>query len=286
MTLPTGNNITFSAINTELGRSATAIITLNDTQVRQLANVLSGAISINNLRGKTWATSFNTSVAGGQINVRSAALTNGWNTYGPVTCTINSNSYSNSTGTPTILITGNFPNGLTLVINSGVYVAGKGGTGGAGSGTGAGAAGIGGGVAISVTSYSGGTLTFVNNGFIGGGGGGGGGGGYFTDKSGSRGGGGGGGGAGLGDGGAGGTAAKGNGSAGAAGTINTAGAGGAAATSAGAGGSGGTLGTSGAAGGTATGAGGAGGGAGAATTGTVAANVVWSVTGTRYGTVG
>lgn len=298
MTLPVGQ-IKFSDVNTELGRALSASINLNDTQVRQLAGILSGTITMNNLRGKTWATSFSTSVAGGQINVRSIALSNGWNTYGPVTCTINSNSYSNSTGTPTILITGNFPTGLTLVINAGVYVVGKGGDAGAGgpSAT-AGSSGSAGGTAILVTGYSGGTLTFVNNGFIGGGGGGGGGGGsaYTNVKNGVNyyGGGGGGGGAGFGSGAAGGGANPSSGSAGGGGSINSPGGGGSpgsgSGVSGGSGGQGGSLGSSGASGAAGSGgsggyAGGGGGAAGAATSGTIAAGVIWSVVGTRYGSI-
>ena len=55
MTLPTiPTSISFSQINVELGLSATATISLNDTAVRNLAAVLTGAISISNLSGKTY----------------------------------------------------------------------------------------------------------------------------------------------------------------------------------------------------------------------------------------
>lgn len=52
-----------SDVNTELGRSATANISLNETAVRTLAGVASGTISMNNLRGKSNAPTF--SPAGG-----------------------------------------------------------------------------------------------------------------------------------------------------------------------------------------------------------------------------
>lgn len=42
-----------SQVNTELGRSATATISLNESAVRSLAGVPSGAISMDNLRGKS-----------------------------------------------------------------------------------------------------------------------------------------------------------------------------------------------------------------------------------------
>jgi hypothetical protein len=291
MTLPSGQ-LSLSGVNGELGLSTSSKISLSDTNVRLLAGKSTGQIGFGDLRGKTWAFSFATSVAGGQINVRSAAVAAGWNQVSPVTCTINSNSYSNSSGTPTVLITGNFPAGLRIVIGSSIYVVGRGGTGGNGGSNGvAGTSAVGGGTAISVTSYSGGTLVFENNGFIGGGGGGGGGGGSYTatDKSGTvyYGGGGGGGGAGFGSGGAAGTGANGNGNAGGTGNISAAGGGGAGSVSSGNGGSGGGLGTGGSNGG-ASGSGAAGGtagGAGAATTGTIVAAVVWAVTGTRYGTI-
>ena len=57
MTLPTGT-ITMGQVNTELGRSATATISLGETAVRALAGVASGAISMNDLRGKSAVTIF------------------------------------------------------------------------------------------------------------------------------------------------------------------------------------------------------------------------------------
>lgn len=52
MVLPTGT-ISMSQVNTELGRSSTASISLGETAVRTLAGVASGAISMNDLRGKS-----------------------------------------------------------------------------------------------------------------------------------------------------------------------------------------------------------------------------------------
>jgi hypothetical protein len=53
MTTPTGQ-ISLSDVNVELGKNATDTISLNDTKVRCLADVPSGAISLNNLKGKTF----------------------------------------------------------------------------------------------------------------------------------------------------------------------------------------------------------------------------------------
>jgi len=52
MTTPTGT-ITAQDINIELSKSPTALMTLNDTDVRDLAGVPSGTISYDDLRGKS-----------------------------------------------------------------------------------------------------------------------------------------------------------------------------------------------------------------------------------------
>lgn len=52
MTLPTGT-ISLAQVNVELGRAANVEINMNEGPVRTLAGVPSGAISMDNLRGKT-----------------------------------------------------------------------------------------------------------------------------------------------------------------------------------------------------------------------------------------
>jgi len=54
MTLPTGQ-ISTSEVNTEMGRTSTASLNLDDTAVRYLAGKPSGMISMDDLRGKTYA---------------------------------------------------------------------------------------------------------------------------------------------------------------------------------------------------------------------------------------
>lgn len=69
MTTPTGT-ISMSDVNAELGKASTALISLNDGDVRNLAGKASGIISMDNLRGKS-AVNYGTvntlslSVAGG-----------------------------------------------------------------------------------------------------------------------------------------------------------------------------------------------------------------------------
>lgn len=53
MTLQSSGAISLSQVNTELGRSSTAAISLGETAVRTLAGVPSGAISMSNLYGKS-----------------------------------------------------------------------------------------------------------------------------------------------------------------------------------------------------------------------------------------
>lgn len=55
MTLPTGQ-ISLSQVNTEIGYPSTQLISLNDTNVRILAQKPSGQISMSDLRGKAWLT--------------------------------------------------------------------------------------------------------------------------------------------------------------------------------------------------------------------------------------
>ena len=128
--------------------------------------------------GAGGASLFKFTISSNQTNadLRTLALSAGWDGVSQPVATIGSGIYvsSNSTGTPALTITGSFPNGVQL-INSG-YIIGMGGAGGAGASqslSGFGSPGGVGGLALSVS-----TAVYINNlGTIGGGGGGGGGGG-------------------------------------------------------------------------------------------------------------
>lgn len=275
-------NVSLNSAQVLYGATSGAQISMDATNIRYLAGIPQSAslsqINMNKLKGAAY---FTKTSAGTAVDVRADCVTAGWNQSGPVWYIINGNTYSGSTGSPALTISGNFPAGIILQIASGVYVVGKGGDGGTGGlGGGAGTTGAAGGVAIAVSSYTGGTLYINNLGTISGGGGGGGAGrgGYYNyatynyiDYRG----GGGGGGTGFGAGGV-------NG--GGTGTISSGGAGGsavagAATVGAANGAAGGGLGSAGTASTYAAG------GAGACTTGTSGV-VTWIATGTRYGTIG
>lgn len=292
MTLPTGT-ISMSQVNTELGYSSNATISLNQTAVRTLAGVPSGTISMNNLRGKSNAFAFTISSNQTNANLRTLAVAAGWDQTKKVAATINSGVYisSNSTGTPALTVTGSFPNGVEL-INNGLII-GMGGSGGGQTivGFGPGVDGNAGGAALS-TSVA---LSVNNAGTIGGGGGGGGASGatYNFDVENQQGwlqGGGGGGRSSAAANSAGGASPYGTGN-GSQGTVSAAGAGGLAPAyvygsygTRGVGGTGGNWGSTGSSG-TMTGPwpGGVGGASGASVSGN--SNITWIATGTRLGPI-
>lgn len=88
MTLPTGQ-ISMSQVNTELGKSSTALITLNDAAVRSLAGKASGAISMNDLRGKSANTVSSLTYNSGGIQTADGTT----NTINLSTGTANANRY-------------------------------------------------------------------------------------------------------------------------------------------------------------------------------------------------
>lgn len=179
------------SINIELGQSATATISLNDSNVRTLLGKASGAISLSDAYGKANQFAFTISSNQTNANLRTLAVNAGWNQSSKVVATISGGVFisSNGTGTPALTVNGSFPGGVEL-INSGTIV-GMGGNGGFGSnGSAVAGSGSAGGLALSVSV----AVSINNAGTIAGGGGGGGGGQAATDYAYSFSGGGGGGG--------------------------------------------------------------------------------------------
>lgn len=182
MTLPVSPNaISFGAISTELGLSATATRTLNDDDGRTLAGAgASGTtISISMFHGKANAFTFTQTISANttDYNLKAAAVTAGWNQTTKLVASITINAgvyvYSTSTGSYAFDTGSTFPVGTTLaLLNNGVII-GKGGTGGNGAAALVAAVGTGAGPSFIARQ----AISVTNNGTIAGGGGGGGGGG-------------------------------------------------------------------------------------------------------------
>ena len=285
MTLPTGT-ISMSQVDTELGSPSTTTISLNQSNVRALAGVPSGAISMSNLQGKSNTFSF--SFAGGtNVNLATVATSNGWPGTAKLIATNTGTITSASTGSYALTLSGSFPGGVQFINNA--LIVGRGGDGGGGGGANGtstpGSPGGAAGPALFVST----PVTITNNSTIAGGGGGGGGGGGAYHNGGS-GGGGGGGGIGNSSGGGGGSSPLSNGNPGGGGTTTAVGGGGSGSGTggyAGAGASGGSYGSTGGTGGqgnvlgSVVSSGGPGGTAGACTQGN--SNITWAATGNRYG---
>jgi hypothetical protein len=134
MTLPSGT-ISLGDVNVELGRSATAEISMNDAALRALAGVASGAIGMSSLQGKANAFAHTISSNQNNLSLRDYMIANGWNGSSAATITVASGVTisATTTGNYAMTISGSFPGGLTL-INSGA-IQGVGGAGGGGTGT-------------------------------------------------------------------------------------------------------------------------------------------------------
>jgi hypothetical protein len=170
-----GGTTTGQSIEIELGQSGTVQASLNDSALRTLAGVASGAISLSNFYGKSNRASlsytFTTSTPNASLNVTSiGGYISGKS---DITVTVNSGVYLYATSTSNYGLTltgGNTGDTITLVNNG--YIMGQGGNGGGNapaSPIGASA----GGPALSLGYNT--TINNTNSGaYIGGGGGGGG----------------------------------------------------------------------------------------------------------------
>jgi len=161
------------SVNVELGRSGTATINMNESAVRTLAGVPSGAISMNNFYGKsnrsTASFTYASNTQQASLNITSLSGYVAGST--DITITVNSGVYlwSDDVAVAGLTLTGGTAGDNVTLVNNG-FIMGRGGDGGYGATTGQT-----GGTALSL-----GFNTTVNNtngsAYIGGGGGGGGGG--------------------------------------------------------------------------------------------------------------
>lgn len=174
MALPVGQ-ISMSQVNTELSIPSTTTITFNQANVRNLAGVPSGAISMANLQGKSAV--FVATISANQTNLDlySYATSVGYSS-GAAQITIAPGVFISSTSTASagLIIPSAFGAGNLTLVNNG-FIAGKGGAGGSAIPGGPptasyGSPGFVGGIAMSIGT----PMIFTNNSFVGGGGGGGG----------------------------------------------------------------------------------------------------------------
>ena len=194
MALPASGAISLSAVNTELGLSATAQITMNDSAVRTLFGQASGAVDMNTGYGKSnrATLSYTFSATTNNASLTLSGLSGYISGKSDVTITVNSGVYlwSSSTSVAGLTVTGTSGDTVKIVNNG--YIMGQGGFGqGFQSGVGSQDTATAGGPAIQANV----PLTIDNtnaSAYIGGGGGGGAGGGSGLTGGGGAGGGGGG----------------------------------------------------------------------------------------------
>lgn len=132
MTTPTGQ-ISLNNVNVELGLSGTTLISMNQTNVRTLAGVPSGAISMQNLQGKSNRVSlsytYSANTANASLNL--SAISGYISGKSDITVTINSGVYlyATSTGGYGLNLSGGTTGDTLTIVNNG-FILGQGGNGG------------------------------------------------------------------------------------------------------------------------------------------------------------
>lgn len=134
MALPSSGDISFNAINVELGLTATAQVSLNDLVVRTLFGVSSGAITMSNGHGKSNRVSasytYTTNTTNASLNITTLSGYVAGKT--DVVITVNSGVYIYATSTANAGLTltgGSAGDTVKLVVNG--FILGQGGDGGA-----------------------------------------------------------------------------------------------------------------------------------------------------------
>jgi hypothetical protein len=165
MALPSSGALSLSDVNTEIGYSPTALVTMNDTNVRTVFGKASGQIDMDSGHGKVWRKVLSSVLSVNTLNASiNVALISGYVAgISDITVTVNAGVYvwSNSTGTPALTMLGGTATDTVKIVNNG-FIMGMGGNGGGGAG----------GPAISLSANT--TIDNTNaSAYIGGGGGGG-----------------------------------------------------------------------------------------------------------------
>ena len=165
MGLPLTGELSLDDVNVELGITSGTTIRMGSSAVRGLFERSSGSVGMQHGRGKSNVFEFSITSTQTSANIRTLAISAGWDQSTSLIANINAGItlHSNSTSTGGAVVSGSFPSGVTIV-NSG-NITGRGGGGGGGAG----------GMAIQVTTTDSVSITNNSGAFIAGGGGGGGG---------------------------------------------------------------------------------------------------------------
>ena len=127
MTLPSSGQISLNQVNTELGLTATAQITLNDSAVRTLFGKASGQISMSDGYGKANRVAVTINIPNNSLNYNIWDNRGGGYSAGKSDITVNiGSSYvvgSSSTGTYSLSTGTGYTSGDTILINNSGYSA-------------------------------------------------------------------------------------------------------------------------------------------------------------------